>query len=232
MAPVKTIHTIRKAFDVSAHLAIRVADARSVSRTHSCNSEHVLIVFFSLKCWIAWIVGKNASMEANAFNVLLAITFVPAPIPTADFVASHNDRRAVLVCRVEIQMHQWTSFVGMMSAIAPTTTTVSSASACSTNLCNNRGLCQQVGYGTGIQCFCSSGWSGSRCQYSKLTFHSIRREENGEILHAKQRKTSCIHLDLSCKDEQQCRNGGVCRDVTDDISICHCSAQFWGERCE
>ncbi|CAF1561552.1 unnamed protein product, partial [Adineta steineri] len=89
------------------------------------------------------------------------------------------------------------------NAVAPLTTAPSSTAICSSNLCNNHGICQQLGYGTGIQCYCSTGWSGSRCQYS-----------------------------LSCKDEQPCRNGGICREVVDDISICICSAQFWGERCE
>jgi hypothetical protein len=56
----------------------------------------------------------------------------------------------------------------MYNAIAPPTTTSITASTCSSNLCNNRGICQQAGYGTGIQCYCSTGWSGSRCQYSKF----------------------------------------------------------------
>jgi hypothetical protein len=58
-------------------------------------------------------------------------------------------------------------FLGMFNVVTLPTTT-SSASTCSSNFCNNRGICQQVGYGTGIQCYCSTGWSGSRCQYSKL----------------------------------------------------------------
>ncbi|CAF4314404.1 unnamed protein product, partial [Rotaria magnacalcarata] len=48
-------------------------------------------------------------------------------------------------------------------SVTPAVTTVSPV--CSSSLCNNRGACQQNGYGNGIQCFCSSGWSGSRCQY-------------------------------------------------------------------
>ena len=50
---------------------------------------------------------------------------------------------------------------------------VNSNPACSANVCNNHGICEKVGYGTGIQCFCSSGWSGSRCQYSKLLRRDI-----------------------------------------------------------
>jgi hypothetical protein len=57
-----------------------------------------------------------------------------------------------------------------MNALAPVSTTSNSAAACSSNICNNRGICQQVGYGTGIQCYCSGGWSGTRCQYSKFIF--------------------------------------------------------------
>jgi hypothetical protein len=38
---------------------------------------------------------------------------------------------------------------------------------CSSNLCNNRGSCQQSAYATGIQCYCVKGWFGSRCQYGK-----------------------------------------------------------------
>jgi hypothetical protein len=52
--------------------------------------------------------------------------------------------------------------------VTPATTTTTASPACSSNLCNNRGTCQQSGYGTGIQCYCLTGWSGSRCQYSKL----------------------------------------------------------------
>jgi hypothetical protein len=55
-----------------------------------------------------------------------------------------------------------------MTATAPPAATTSSTPTCSSNLCNNRGICQQIGYGTGIQCYCSTGWSGSRCQYSKF----------------------------------------------------------------
>lgn len=48
-----------------------------------------------------------------------------------------------------------------------TTTTPRLNSACSSSLCNNRGTCQQNGYG--VQCYCASGWSGSRCQYAIRT---------------------------------------------------------------
>ncbi|CAF4564324.1 unnamed protein product [Rotaria magnacalcarata] len=92
---------------------------------------------------------------------------------------------------------------GIIHTLAPTTTPSNGVSLCSASQCNNHGICHEASYGKGIQCYCSTGWSGSRCQYS-----------------------------LSCKDIHQCRNGGVCRELTEDISICHCSAQFWGERCE
>jgi hypothetical protein len=65
-------------------------------------------------------------------------------------------------------LHHMFTLLGMMNTVVPLTTTPSSSSACSSNLCNNRGICQQVGYGTGMQCYCSTGWSGSRCQYSKF----------------------------------------------------------------
>ena len=58
----------------------------------------------------------------------------------------------------------------MTNAVIPTAAPTSPASSCSSNLCNNRGICQQGGYGTNIQCYCSAGWSGSRCQYSKFNF--------------------------------------------------------------
>ena len=64
-------------------------------------------------------------------------------------------------------------FIGLTNAVAPTVAPTSSASSCSSNLCNNRGICQQVGYGTGIQCYCSAGWSGTRCQYSKSNFQLV-----------------------------------------------------------
>ncbi|CAF2700607.1 unnamed protein product [Rotaria sp. Silwood2] len=92
---------------------------------------------------------------------------------------------------------------GTMNTYPPPTTTPSSAATCSSSQCNNRGICQEVDHGRGIQCYCSTGWSGSRCQFS-----------------------------LSCKDNQQCSNGGVCREIAEDISVCQCSPQFWGERCE
>ncbi|CAF1209171.1 unnamed protein product [Rotaria sp. Silwood1] len=56
---------------------------------------------------------------------------------------------------------------GTNSAVTPTVTTLNPA--CSSSLCNNRGTCQQNGYGKGIQCYCSAGWSGPRCQYAMRT---------------------------------------------------------------
>ncbi|CAF1250584.1 unnamed protein product [Adineta ricciae] len=125
--------------------------------------------------------------------------------PLGDYICSCPYPYCGLRCEF-----QRPSCQGVSNAITPfaavaTTTPIpaSSSSTCSSSLCNNRGICQQVGYGTNIQCYCSTGWSGSRCQYS-----------------------------LSCKDTQPCRNSGVCREITDEISVCICSEQYWGERCE
>ncbi|CAF1538304.1 unnamed protein product, partial [Didymodactylos carnosus] len=50
----------------------------------------------------------------------------------------------------------------------PTCTTVVpytqlNAGNCAPSICNNRGICQQNAYSA--TCYCSTGWSGSRCQY-------------------------------------------------------------------
>jgi hypothetical protein len=55
-----------------------------------------------------------------------------------------------------------------VTQVTTTTTTTTINAVCSSNLCNNRGVCQQMRYGTGVQCYCRRGWSGSRCQYGKL----------------------------------------------------------------
>lgn len=120
------------------------------------------------------------------------------------------------------------SFLVVSNTRAPNTATSGSGTSCSSNLCNNHGTCQETGYGRSIQCYCSPGWSGSRCQYSKLTFYlTFKAKQNMfNILINNQGVGS------SCKDSQGCANGGTCREVADNVSICHCPSNFSGDRCE
>jgi hypothetical protein len=64
-------------------------------------------------------------------------------------------------------------FPGTIAVVTPIIPTATTNPTCSSNLCSNRGSCQQVSYGTGIQCYCLTGWTGSRCQYSKFTFSKL-----------------------------------------------------------
>jgi hypothetical protein len=110
-------------------------------------------------------------MEDDVFNVHLVIMFVHVLIHIVVHVVNLNDHHAeVCQTKYHVNIYNICVFQGMTSAVIPTAAPPSSGSACSSNLCSNRGICQQTGYGTGIQCYCSTGWSGSRCQYSKLYF--------------------------------------------------------------
>ncbi len=81
--------------------------------------------------------------------------------PSCDGILSKNQR--LNVC--------FSDFLGTspgVTQVATTIPTTTTNAACSSNLCNNRGICQHMRYGTGVQCYCTRGWSGSRCQYGKL----------------------------------------------------------------
>ncbi|CAF4414750.1 unnamed protein product, partial [Adineta steineri] len=82
--------------------------------------------------------------------------------PLGDHVCSCPYPYCGLRCQYQRPACDGTS-VGVTSIAATTL-----SPACSSSLCNNRGICQQIAYGTGIQCYCARGWSGSRCQYGKL----------------------------------------------------------------
>jgi preprotein translocase subunit SecY len=102
-------------------------------------------------------------MVVNVFNVHLVIIFAHVLIHTVAFVVKVNVLLVTVYDQTRNQIHYF-DFLGNTAAVTPVATT--SSATCSSSLCSNRGTCQQNGYG--IQCYCLTGWSGSRCQYSKL----------------------------------------------------------------
>jgi hypothetical protein len=102
-------------------------------------------------------------MVVNVSNVHLVIIFAHVLIHIVAFVVKVNVLLATVYDHKKKQIHYF-DFLGNAAPVTPVTTT--SSATCSSNLCSNRGTCQQNGYG--IQCNCLIGWSGSRCQYSKL----------------------------------------------------------------
>jgi hypothetical protein len=102
-------------------------------------------------------------MVVNVSNVQLVIIFAHVLIHTVVFVVKINDLLVMVYNQNKTKTFHYFNFLGNTPAITPAATTASGT--CSSNLCNNRGTCQQNGYG--IQCFCLTGFTGSRCQYSK-----------------------------------------------------------------
>jgi hypothetical protein len=112
-------------------------------------------------------------MVVNVFNVHLVIMFVHVLIHIVVLVVKVNDL-PVMVSTQKLEQLILSFFDSLGSMMPPVTTVATTLNpTCSSNLCNNRGTCQQSGYGTGIQCYCLTGWSGSRCQYSKFRISTI-----------------------------------------------------------
>ncbi|XP_071962629.1 uncharacterized protein [Antedon mediterranea] len=70
------------------------------------------------------------------------------------------------------------------------------------NPCRHGGICEHTDNGSGYQCNCPTGTTGSHC----------------EILEA----------DNSC----QCENGATCRFVDDGVQVCDCPTGYFGSMCE
>lgn len=102
----------------------------------------------------------------NVFNVHWVITFVPVLIPTVVLAVRTNDRIAMVFNEKLLNIF-WLVFSSLGNAPNTTPSVSTLNPACSSNLCTNRGTCQQNAYG-GIQCNCIKGWFGSRCQYGKF----------------------------------------------------------------